>query len=771
MNIIPVKIGYRSLSRYKMFSLVNILGLSLVYCSLFIILIYIYNEFSTDKFHENIDRIVVVDHATPRRLAEEIHSHIPGVESTLRLRPLYGIGSVLNNGEYSFSVDDILFSDDSFFEFFTFDFLSGNKRTCLQSPESVVLTESLSLKLFGTNESTGKALRFNDTISLNVTAVISNLPVNSSHQFSALVPLDVLKLIDNPSLFSKWNYSDCETFLLLSSPSKIYDIQTNLAEVAKPMGKSSENMNLIKYRDYYFESGDTVLRQGNLQKVWVFVTIAFILLFMGITNYITLFSSMFFARKNSLLTNQLFGSGRKNTVYQLIFESVFISLVSSGLAMVLVEIVSPLFISGVDIKKVIATYGLIKYIFTIFCFSIVMGVITGLWPAFRFVSEANKSMVVDKQQISLGGKKTRRLLFSSQLLISTVLLSCTLVIIKQIYFLNSNAQGFVTDDIVCITIPTDISNKYDLIRERLEKSFIEGEFGFCSNIPGTIEGYSTVKYPDDDRIFLIQELAVDMECLDLLGIDILEQEHLAEGIRSSQQIILLNETAVGEFGFTNPIGKKMPGPPSYQPKVVGVVRDFHIAPYYENILPLCIYFDPEFFKYILVRSDYDLQRFHSILSVIWDDLSSEYEPEYALLDDLMRASYSSDVKLGSLLTIFSLQAIMIVFIGLFGLILFTTERREKEICIRKIHGALLDNILKLFAKENILLLMISIFIALPVAIWLSGKWLMSFAYHISLSADIFILATLIISTVVYLAILAGVTRAVRKKPAIALSQN
>ena len=114
---------------------------------------------------------------------------------------------------------------------------------------------------------------------------------------------------------------------------------------------------------------------------------------------------------------------------------------------------------------------------------------------------------------------------------------------------------------------------------------------------------------------------------------------------------------------------------------------------------------------------------------------------------------------------------MIVFIGLFGLILFTTERREKEICIRKIHGALLDNILKLFAKENILLLMISIFIALPVAIWLSGKWLMSFAYHISLSADIFILATLIISTVVYLAILAGVTRAVRKKPAIALSQN
>lgn len=762
-----LKASARSIMQYKGYSFLNILGLTLgITCSL-LISMYIFDELSYDKFHTNSDRIYRVistfvesgketNYSTTQiPLAEELEAKYSEIEYAVRLlkpdRELFANPET----DQRFYEEGFYYADPSVFKVFDFPLLHGDPNTALKEPYTIILTKSAAIKYFGSEEIIGKQLENKGNL-YHVTGVMEDLPSNSHITFDALMSFSSF-----PKEFSSWESWFTGTYVLVKEGTTINNIEKSLEQIrdehVEPIF-SKYNLK-VKYwaqplTSIYLESdfGDQAGESGDMSYIYIFIAIALFILTIAIINYINLATARASRRAKEIGVRKTMGSDKKQIIFQFITESTLLTLLSLILSLLCVILFLPYFNELADKKMLIIDLFQPKIILTSAFIVLLVGIIGGSYPAF-YLSRFNPVDVL-KGSLTQGAanSRLRKTLVILQFVIAVIMLICTSVVYDQLVFLNNKHLGFDYTQVLTIPMPDeDIRTKSDLLINEIKNRADVIEASSSSSIPGKDLFYSIMKVdsPEGEVSKGVNFCFAGYGFTESLGIPVIKGRSFSKDYISDTTAALVNETMVKSMGWQDPIGKKLtfddgnPETTETSYTVVGVINDFHQQSLHNIIKPLAIFHSNGNYYLNVKVSTVDLQTTIKAIEGAWGNVNSDKPFSYSFLDDEFRIQYENDQKRGEIFTMFTIITIIISCIGLLGLASYTTERRAREIGIRKVIGASITDIVKMMFREYIWLIFISLVIAFPLAYFFMNKWLLSFAYQTSISWINFIVATLI----------------------------
>lgn len=755
--------SFRSISRNLSFSLINISGLALGLILVIIMFTWLRFEISFDKFHENADRIfrVVVEFEgktnsdnfanTPAPLGDALKNDIPDVIGYVRFGYL---GRMLVGYENEESWEEIDLADPSIFKIFSFKLLSGDPETALNNPGSIVISETKARKYFGSKDPLGQTLHLSDgdaKTTYTVTGVMKDIPANSQIQFDFLGSFSELKY--NLS-WGMWNYT---TYILARNAGSFKSINAKLsATVNKIPEHENFQLHIQPLTSIHLHSNlrDDLLTNTNLRNVYIISSILILVLLLACINYMNLATARFTRRGKEAGVRKVSGATNSNLVVQFLFESFAITLSAFILALFLSYLILPEIISftglPLDLESLFKFISLIKLLLLI----ILISIISGSYPALMF-SSVNPVSSLRGDPTMAGGisvKGLRRGLVVFQFFISITLIACTLIIKSQMTYIKNKNLGLNSDQVVVVPIyKTGIITKYELFKKEILTSplilnasavmyFAEGRSG---NQNVWWEGL-----PKEENNNRMSWLDVDQDFLSTLKISLVKGEFFPADISSNSKIMyVLNELAVKQIGWEDPIGKQFDilG----KGEVIGVVKDFNFKSLHNRLEPMAITYYPKAFDKLLVKiSANNIPEALDFLKRKWETLFHLNSFEYSFLNDDFQKMYKKEATVSGIISYVSLLALLISCIGLFGLVLFTIDSRIKEIGLRKVAGSTTGRIVLMLNLEFIRWILLSFIISCPVIFYFMHSWLEKFAYRINLDWWIFAVAgmiTLIIS--------------------------
>jgi putative ABC transport system permease protein len=809
-----LKVAMRNLSKRKGYSIINILGLAIGMAVCLLIVLFIQSELSYDGWQAKADNIyrVVLERRYPGRstsysfipqsIGGAIQKEYPEVIECTRLFNFGGNGNFfLRIGDKVFEERRVIAADSNFFRVFTGRLIAGDSSTALVKPNSVVLNETTAKKYFGSaSAAMGKTFVTDDgndnDVSYLITGVCADWPDNSHFLFDLLISTSSFDFTKEP------NYTGfaAHTYLLLNpnaSPEALEAKFPNIikkyvaGEIGRNFGQSFEQFQAEgNGYHYYLQPLKQVhltshlegeLRpNGSITAVYIFAVVAVFILFLACINFINLSTARSMERAREVGIRKTFGSNRKSLVWQFLLESIVISVVSMLAAFCLIVLLLPLFnkVSGKELAFV--SFLTPAKIALLILFSITVGLIAGLYPAFVLSSFKPTTVLKGKFKSNKYGMALRNSLVVFQFAISVILIVCTIVVNKQMRFMLNEALGFNKDHVIVV-------ERADLLGEQTRA--FENELG---KIPGVETVSGATALPGQQNFFGVsfqQEgskesltgrgIVVDDQYAKLLGLEIKEGRFFSKDYSTDSLSLVLNEKAVEELGLKKPIGARLTSPdgnfnaPDGSPyiyTVVGVIKDFHFQSLHEVVSPL-IFANVSKFRNqspvvgVRVKTDNFQQALASIENT-WKKFVQQRSFHYSFLDQTLAAQYSAEQTTQKVFTIFSVLAIFIACIGLLGLAAYTTQMRNREISIRKVLGASVGSIITMLSKDFMKLVLLAALIAFPVA-WLGmHKWLEDFSYRINISGWIFLTAALsalavALLTISFQAIKAAVTNPVK----------
>lgn len=763
-----LKISVRNIKKEKGYSAINILGLTIgITCSLFLLL-YILDELSYDKYHENANNIYrVVSHITEPEneftwaivqipMAEELAENYSGVEDATRF---YTIGrELIQQGEKSFYEEDFYFVDSTVFDMFSYEFISGDPKTALDEPHSIVLTESMAVKYFDTNDALGKTLTYVDhNQDYKVTGIIKDVPQNSHFRFDALMSVNSFPPFKQEK---NWGRFFAYTYIKLPDNYNPADFQPIFDRiVAEHVNPIFEKRNIkVDYKlqritDIHLHSKiqDEAEAGGDISYIYIFSAIAVFMLIIACINYMNLATARSAKRAKEVGIRKVMGSFRGQLIMQFIIESVILAFVAFLISLLFIYLLMPAFnhiadknfnfTDLLDQRVVLAMVGVMIFV----------GVIGGSYPAF-YLSKFNPAAVLKGKISNKGGNAfTRKTLVVLQFSISIFMLISTLVVYDQLNFLMQKDLGFDKERLLRIQIDdARTRNSLDVLKNKLINKPAVKQFATASATPG--ENVSKAIFQVEDNEGKMTERVIDgyfadYDFVDALGMTIKEGRNFSRDVPSDTlEAVLVNESMVKRMSWENPIGKRFEREGRVR-QVIGIIKDYHQNSLYEEIEPLMIIFRKDnYYTYIKLGGN-DLPSAVAQVENAWHDVYPNKPFEYQFLDQDFDAQYDADQRRGAIFTIFSVLTILIACLGLMGLTSFTTEQRAKEIGIRKVIGASISSIIILISKEFIFLIALATLIAFPVAYFIMDNWLQDFAYKIELKEEIL---TFILSAVLAL---------------------
>ncbi len=742
------KITLRNIQKNKLHYFINITGLSIGLTVFLFIASYVLNEINHDGQHTNRGRIYQIgtgDHnGTPGPMAQLLKDQFPEILSSVRFRYNYGAGNFRYNGK-NYKIERSYFVDPSVFEVFSFPVLQGSPDTALDSPFSVVLTKSEADKIFGTNDPIEKILTVEGQ-DLKVTAVIEDVPENSTIQFHSLISFKTLERI-SPDIANSWGSFLFQTFFLLPEPHGANEIESRLAQFiySKYAGydtwpqsrKDQLKFSLWPFKSLYFDMdrGGSMLH-GNIQNVYIFTAVALFVLFIAIINFINLSTATASIRGREVGMRKVLGSSRGQLLRQFLAESVFLILGSSILAFVLVVLTKENFFSLIG-KQIDFGYMLSPFIFLVFLVAAVcMGLISGLYPALYLSSFQPVDVLQGKARKGSRGSVFRKALIIVQFTISIVLITGAFIVGSQMDFIRKRDLGFDKNQILWFDASGSLREKADVLKTKLkEHPGIENVATSNFTKPGVRSMWGRMWR---DRQMDIDVFLVDPDYIETMGLEIVDgRNFLREGDKN--RACILNESAVREFGMDSPVGESV-----NRHTVAGVVKDFHFRSLHHEIGPLLLVYQQDANPIVNVRISTDnvSQTIASIRGTV-DELAPGAPFEYHFLDESFEALYQREQKFEKLFIFFSAFAVFIACLGLFGLASFMAERRTKEIGIRKVLGASTGNVVLLLSKEFTKWVVLANIVAWPIAYYAMVKWLSNFAYRIGIEIWVFIVSGVI----------------------------
>ena len=761
------KTAWRNILRNKTTSFINLFGLSVGMTAAVMILMWVQNEMSFDSYNPHLKQIFrltyhinsanYVSDATPLLLSDAIQKEIPEIKSTAKLRPLRG-AAILNIKGELFSEKNCTYYDKGWFKMFHYDYVEGNPNTAIQNPFSIIMTETKAKKYFGNHAAIGQIIRI-DTINYTVQAVIKDNPQNSSFQYDIFIPLDAFLAgpvqRENDQDWGNMNYI---TFVLINDNTNITAISKKITAVLQKNKKRNDGyMTLFNLLDMHFETDLTSSSSGhgNRNTVYFFSLLAFILLFTACINYVNLTTAKASVRAKEISIRKIIGAKRMHLFGQFIAESFLMSFLALIITLILIWLCLPLYnlLSDKHFVFVLASLSMWKIMLeTLFLVTF----LNGVYPAIMLSSFKPLNVFRGLNLLSLKDTTLRKILVVFQFTISVMLIIGAVVIYKQMHFIQTTDPGYQRSQIVYFQFPkpnlkyTPDKKSYFLFKESLlhELSIQNGIVGVTSSNQPIVNMQSfnsgSADWDGRDTSFRpsIAQMSVEYNFQKVFGLTIKEGQWFQLSGKVDENNFILNETAVTEFNIHKPvIGQRF----SFQGntgQLIGVVKDFHYISMHEKIGPLVISNNP-LWLYVFIKTAPG-KHAQALLNAknVWKKFAPNEPFDYTFMDDTFDNLYKTDRKTSTLILVFSIIAIIISALGLFGLVAFTAERKTKEIGVRKVLGASVGNITTLLTKEFIILVGIAILIASPIAWWVMNKWLEDFAYRITINWTVFVFAGL-----------------------------
>lgn len=779
-----LRVSFRKLIRQKAFTAINVIGLSISLSGALLVYLYVAHELSYDRFHEKADRIYRIYCAyasppeqdyhefpyTPSVLVPALKEAMPEIEAAVRMYPVSEYRTVIMKyDDVVLNETGVYMADSGFFDVFSAHFLSGDQRTALSRPNSVVLTESAATRYFGEPSSAvGKIMNVstNDDVAYEVTAVVKDFPPNSHFHFSALLSIDYARqnfLPDN------WLSHDPTSYVLLAKHADLDAAQSRIRALTekalnpvyvKRFGKTydehKKNGGLQEYRlqplerVHLYSAGMNDTTQGNILYVYLFAAVGIMLVCIATFNYINLSTAQSAREGKAAAIRKLLGVRRSQFYGLCATESVIVVLVSGIISIALVQLLlatGTRFLSGFlpfespPLTAYVMVIGLV----------VVIGLISALVPT--GIQSALRPANVIKGQLVHGqkGNRLRQVFVVAQFTASMILIICTLLVGRQVDYLLRLSPGFDRENLLVIRNVDKLGNRKFTLKQALrsEPSVINATL--CYNALGEPHNYAAftpVELIEQGNLTAvgIPVYLGDQDYLSTLGVPLLKGHPFPPNLARENQQIILNEEALKSFGWQDRPEEELVGKiidvNGLRYELAGVVQNYHFNSFRQKIAPMAImshYYSD--YESLMLRIGPGTQR-QAIARMAerWWQIAPDVPFEYSFVDEDLQKLYSTEQNLGILSAVFAGMAVFVASLGLLGLAMFSAQRRVKEIGIRKVLGATVRNIVVLLSRDIVRLVLLAFVVASPVAWYLIHRWLENFAYHIDIGYAIFLLA-------------------------------
>jgi putative ABC transport system permease protein len=764
-----IKIAWRNLFKDKLYSMVNILGLSIGITCCVIIYLYVSYELSYDMYHEKASRIyrmtsaahepTKVDYFAPTSpiMASSVKENFPEVESIVRFQ---GSKRILSYNENKFPETKLIYSDSNLLDVFSFPVIQGQKRDALQKPYSIVLTESTAKKYFGNEPAAGKIMKLSDTINFTVTAVIKDIPQNSHFNFDCFLSRNtILELNKGDSSFvenNELNWFNCNTYsyLLIKPDVDIEKLKTKIntfmdketADIKKESGMWM-NMDLQALSEIHLksnlESDYPDSRKGDITSIYIFIGTAILMLLIACCNFINLSTAKSINRSKEIGLRKVIGATRKQLITQFIGESLFFTIISSIISIGLVFLLLPSFNSFIGFDISVTSDTFLIYGAIIIC----VGILSGAYPALLMSSFSPIRSIKGHIKHGLMDVLFRKGLVVFQFAIAVALIICSTIVLNQLDFIQNKNIGMNKEQLLALEFKPQDAGKAEVILKELQQNpkvsqATINSFSFkrMSNITLLPEGTPA------NRMTSCSVFSADENFFNTFQIPIVAGRDFSKKYATDvAEAFIVNEAAVKEFGWKTPqaaLGKKVDWAFGKSGKIVGVVKDFNYSSLKEEVKPILIHVFPNWFSTITLRlKTDDLTSTLAQIETSWKSIATNSPFKYSFIEDDFDSLYQSEIKMRTMLGTFTFLAILVACLGLFGLAAFTIKQRYREIGIRKVLGSSVNGIVKNLSIDFLKLVVISIIIAIPLAWYAAYKWLQDFAFKIEISVWTFVLAS------------------------------
>ena len=792
-----LKIAFRNILRNKVFSAINIVGLSVGIAVTIIILLFLHNELTFDSFNKNKDTIYrvivtwerrgesIANSSQPLPLGPALVSEFPEIKSAVRF---FSGEAVISHGVNKFA-EPVTFTDSTIFSMFTFPLLEGNQTTALTQPNSVVLTESTARKIFGDENPISKLLKINlggKTRDYEVTGVAKDFPDNSSIEFSVLMPIT-----DRPGYekeMTDWTSFSGSTFILLSKSSRIIDVERNIKPfIEKYFGgfiseseangwiDSNPNSFQLSFEpllDVHFSKiRYSMERKGNPIYSYVLSMIAFIILSVACINFITLSLGKSTTRTREVGVRKVLGAGRNHILEQFWGESIILVATSFLLSIFLVELLLPVFDRLFDLH-----FGLIniispEFLLIMSALILLVGIFSGAYPSLLLSKFQPAEVLKGKQIVTQGGMLSKSLVVL-QFGLAIFLIIASSVLWLQLHYVQTSDLGYNGDQIIVVPVDWDKGGQ-EIVLFKNEMSGHSRIMDITGANATFGEGWSSKVFQYRGTTHSTYLYRVDENYISTLGLHLLDGRNFRTGSSTdSSESVIVNEAFVKDIGWKMPaVGNLIPdwvwtGNNKVQLRVIGVVNDYNYLSLHDKIGPMMLTMDPDWgeSRMMIKISKTNIPATISYIKDVYAKILPNKPFDFTFLNKDVQKQYDGDRKWGEIVEISSVLAIIISCLGLFGLTTLAVVSRTKEVGIRKVLGASVISIFTLFSKDFLILVLIANTIAWPVGWYASREWLQSFAYRINLSPLMFLLAAVLAFTISLVTIAFGTLRAATANP-------
>jgi putative ABC transport system permease protein len=799
------KTAFRSLIIDKGFSFINMVGLAIGMAAAILIMLYIFHELSYDKFHKDYDRIyrVAVNGrmsgdffevaVTPAPMASSLKNEFPEVESSVCMRQM-SQEALFRRDEHVFFESDVYYADSMFFRIFDFEPLIGDIQTALYEPFSMVITQTIARKYFGNENPMGQVIQLNDQFSFKVTAVIQDPPLNSHFRFPVLLSWSSIEKMMPGRHFESWGSLGFYTYLKLNENVDVTGFEAKIEKyiMTKLIEQSGEDAGSFKdvqleFNSYLQPIQDIHLHSNlmaelspnsDISYVYTFAAIALFILIIACINFMNLTTARSARRAKEVGIRKVHGGYRSQLVFQFFTESVLMSFIALVIAVLLVEITFPIFNDLLGQQMQISTVSRPNFLVYYFLIALIVGLAAGSYPAF-YLSAFQPAKVL-KGGATKGSRHVflRNLLVIFQFTISIILIIGTGLIYKQLDFVRNKRLGFDKEHVMQIQLRNDrLQEKSDVIVSEFRNlPEVVNAAGSSSGLGGDTDG--TAYFPEgesDTEPWLVFNSGIDYNFIETMQMELILGRNFSPDFATDTAAMILNETLWKKLGWGDEaIGKKMrPGDPSseFVFHVIGVVRDFHFESLHDKIEPFAFYLQKTNSSNISIKVQGDnLKKSIVAISEKWSEIEAGFPFDFTFLDQSMDKLYNTEKRIGKLFIYFSIIAIFIACLGLFGLASFIAEQRTKEIGVRKTFGASTSELAVMMTRDFTLWVLLSNIIAWPLAYYFFNRWLQAFAFRIDIINEwyIFPLAGLVSFVIAIFTVVYQVLKAANSSPIDAL---
>jgi putative ABC transport system permease protein len=797
------KIAFRNIIRHRSYVFINVLGLSVgIACSIIIVL-FILQELSYDKFNDKYKRIYRV-YLSGKIGAQEIEgawtapptaaafvNEIPEIVDAVRMDEWGEV--VVKFEDKSFLEKHFMLADSSFFDIFSIPLLQGDPSTALAKTHTVVLTREAAQKYFGNEDPVGKMIKLNtDTTLFTITGIIDNVPVNAHFEFDLLASFQTHYSANDEF----WLSNNVYTYVLLKEEASPEEVEAKMQTVLlKYIGPQLEQVLGITLDEFaaagnryglYLQPLEDIhlnpriqhgLKPSNDKKyIYIFALIAFFIILLAAINYMNLSTARSANRSREVGLRKVAGSTKRLLIQQFLLESVVLTLISLMIAVIIVEYTLPWFNNYTQLQLSINYFGKWYIIPFLILLAVTIGVLSGLYPSVFMAAFRPVQILSGKLKQGMRSGMVRSILVVLQFFISILIIVCTIIIYRQIQYILNKDLGFDKEQLLVIRRPDALGiDKIKVFRQEIEK------------YPGVINSTNSTSvpgYPNSNNGFLIEGRSsdntvlmtvnwTDYDYFDTYKLELAKGRYLSEEFATDTAAAVINESAVRVFELDNPLETRLMQPIRTADKwlylkVVGVVKDFNFQTLHDSISPHVFLYKPPSWGwggYITVRiSPENIDQTRKNIEQTWDKFTENDPFQYFFLDEEFNNIYREEKRTGKLSLGFAILSIFIACLGLFGLTSFAAEQKTKEIGVRKVMGSSIFKIIMLFVKEIVILILISTVLALPLAFIVMRGWLQNFYYRISLSPFEFVASFLIAVIIALITVLYTVYMAARKNP-------